>query len=43
MIQVNQMVKNYGFKKVLNGVSFTAAKGEITCLIGINGAGSQQC
>ncbi|MNB98134.1 ABC transporter ATP-binding protein YtrB [compost metagenome] len=39
MIQVNQMVKNYGFKKVLNGVSFTAAKGEITCLIGINGAG----
>lgn len=39
MIQVNQMVKSYGFKKVLNGVSFTAAKGEITCLIGINGAG----
>lgn len=39
MIQVNQMVKNYGFKKVLNGVNFTAAKGEITCLIGINGAG----
>ncbi|MCM3291382.1 ABC transporter ATP-binding protein [Paenibacillus sp. MER 180] len=39
MIQVNQMVKNYGFKKVLNGVSFTAARGEITCLIGINGAG----
>lgn len=39
MIQVNRMVKNYGFKRVLDGVSFTAAKGEITCLIGVNGAG----
>jgi len=26
-------------KKVLNGVTFTAEKGQITCLIGINGAG----
>src|SRR5699024_1371041 len=25
--------------KVLNGVSFTAKRGEITCLIGVNGVG----
>lgn len=39
MIQVNKMVKKFGLKKVLNGATFTAEKGEITCLIGINGAG----
>lgn len=39
MIEVKDIKKRYGRKKVLNGVSFTAEKGEITCLIGINGAG----
>ncbi|MFC2947497.1 ABC transporter ATP-binding protein [Virgibacillus sediminis] len=39
MIEVNGITKKYGRKKVLDGVSFTAEKGEITCLIGINGAG----
>lgn len=39
MIQVNEITKKYGRKKVLNGVSFTAEKGKITCLIGINGVG----
>lgn len=39
MIEVKEITKKFGFKKVLNGVSFTAQKGEITCLIGINGAG----
>ncbi|MGM8215674.1 ATP-binding cassette domain-containing protein [Bacillaceae bacterium W0354] len=39
MIQVNNVVKKFGRKKVLDGVSFTANKGEITCLIGINGVG----
>lgn len=39
MIEVIDMKKRYGFKKVLSGVSFTANKGEITCLIGINGTG----
>ncbi|WLV25071.1 ABC transporter ATP-binding protein [Aciduricibacillus chroicocephali] len=39
MIEVRDLKKRYGFKKVLNGVSFTAKKGEITCLIGINGTG----
>ncbi|WP_223701666.1 ATP-binding cassette domain-containing protein [Sutcliffiella deserti] len=39
MIEVIEVEKNYGRKKILKGVSFTANKGEITCLIGINGVG----
>ena len=39
MIEVKNVVKKYGRKQVLNGVSFTAEKGQITCLIGINGVG----
>src|SRR5690625_1672394 len=39
MIEVRNVTKNYGRKKVLQGVSFTAKKGEITCLIGVNGVG----
>ena len=39
MIEVKKISKNYGRKKILDGVSFTANKGEVTCLIGINGVG----
>jgi ABC-2 type transport system ATP-binding protein len=39
MIEVIAVEKKYGRKKILNGVSFTANKGEITCLIGMNGVG----
>lgn len=39
MIEVKEIKKRYGRKKVLDGVSFNAKKGEITCLIGINGVG----
>jgi len=39
MIEVNGITKSFGRKHVLKGVSFTANKGEITCLVGINGAG----
>ena len=39
MIEVKEITKNFGRKKILKGVSFTAKKGEITCLIGINGVG----
>ena len=39
MIEVKNIKKNYGRKQVLKGVSFTANKGEITCLIGVNGVG----
>lgn len=39
MIEIKEVVKKFGRKKVLNGVSFTAEKGEITCIVGINGVG----
>jgi ABC-2 type transport system ATP-binding protein len=39
MIEVVNLHKNYRGRRVLNGVSFTADKGRITCLIGVNGAG----
>jgi len=39
MIEVKEVMKKFGRKNVLNGVSFTANKSEITCLIGINGVG----
>lgn len=39
MIEVKDITKKFGWKEVLKGVSFTAGKGEITCLIGVNGVG----
>lgn len=39
MIEVNNLQKSYGLKKVMENISFTAKKGEITCLIGVNGSG----
>ena len=39
VIEVKDVTKKFGRKKVLNGISFTAEKGKITCLIGINGVG----
>ncbi|MBD8069078.1 ATP-binding cassette domain-containing protein [Bacillus sp. PS06] len=39
MIEVKAVEKKFGRKKILKGVSFSANKGEITCLIGINGVG----
>lgn len=39
MIEVKSVVKKYGKKKVLDGVDFTAEKGKITSLIGVNGVG----
>jgi ABC-2 type transport system ATP-binding protein len=39
VIEVKDVTKKFGRKKVLNGISFTADKGKITCLIGINGVG----
>jgi ABC-2 type transport system ATP-binding protein len=39
MIEVIEVEKKYGRKKILKGISFTANKGEITCLIGMNGVG----
>lgn len=39
MIEVIDVHKYYGRKKVLNGINFTFPKGKISSLIGINGAG----
>lgn len=39
MIEVKGVYKTFRRKRVLENMSFTANKGEITCLIGINGAG----
>lgn len=39
VIEVKNMKKKFGRKHVLKDISFTAEKGEITCLIGINGVG----
>lgn len=39
MIEVKNVKKSYGRKAVLRDISFTAKKGEITCLIGVNGVG----
>lgn len=39
MIEVKNIKKSFGTKEVLKDVTFTAKKGEITCLIGVNGAG----
>lgn len=39
MIEVKEVSKKFGRKQVLKSVSFTAEKGKITCIIGINGVG----
>lgn len=39
MIEVIDVHKSYGRKKILKGINFTIPKGKISSLIGINGAG----
>ena len=39
MLEVKNLTKKFGRKIILDNVSFTATKGEITCLIGVNGVG----
>lgn len=39
MIQVKNLVKNYGNKTALQGINFTVEKGQILGLLGPNGAG----
>ncbi len=39
MITATNLIKNYGRKAVLRGLSFQARPGEITMLVGANGAG----
>ena len=39
MIEINNLVKNFGKKRALDGVSFSVKKGEIVGFLGPNGAG----
>ena len=39
MIEVKNVHKKYGKKKILDGISFSIPKGKISSLIGVNGAG----
>ena len=39
MLEVHGLVKIYGSRKVVNGVSFEVYRGEIVGLLGANGAG----
>lgn len=39
MIEVTNIVKNYGNLRVLNGLNLQFRDGEVTCLLGPNGAG----
>ena len=39
MIEISNLVKYYGDKKALSGVSFTVEQGEILGFLGPNGAG----
>jgi len=39
MIQINNIVKNFGDVQVLGGLTLEIPKGEITCLLGASGAG----
>lgn len=39
MIELIDVHKNYGRKKVLDGINFTVPRGEISTLIGVNGVG----
>jgi len=38
-IELNNIIKNYGLKNVLNGMNLTLKTGERAALIGCNGAG----
>ena len=38
-IEIKNLFKSYGAKKVLNGVSFNVERGEVMGFLGSNGAG----
>ena len=38
LLEVNNLIKSYGTKQVIHGISFKVEKGEILCFLGPNGA-----
>ncbi|MCZ4353415.1 urea ABC transporter ATP-binding subunit UrtE [Roseovarius aestuarii] len=39
MLSVQDLTLHYGHSQILNGISFEAARGEVTCVMGTNGVG----
>ncbi|ABG31757.1 urea ABC transporter ATP-binding subunit UrtE [Roseobacter denitrificans] len=39
LLQINDLTLHYGGSQILNGISMSAAKGEVTCVMGTNGVG----
>ncbi len=39
MLEIKDLTLHYGGSQILNGISMTAAKGEVTCVMGTNGVG----
>ncbi len=39
MLDVQDLTLHYGHSQILNGISFTANPGEVTCVMGTNGVG----
>ena len=39
MLDVQDLTLHYGHSQILNGISFTAKPGEVTCVMGTNGVG----
>ncbi len=39
MIEVNGLIKSYGSKRAVNGISFQVRRGDILGFLGPNGAG----
>ena len=39
ILEIRDLTLHYGGSQILNGVSMTAALGEVTCVMGTNGVG----
>ena len=39
LLEIKNLTLHYGGSQILNGISMTAAKGEVTCVMGTNGVG----